>query len=128
MNTLINDIKRYNTLINKHTNKTGTREENVELLNLSNILAPVDIISVLIKQIDELQNTIEQMNKNCISIGLHESRINELESQFIISDIKPLKEVVQSYLEFAVKKNSGLKDRTAKLLKIDRKTLYKKIK
>lgn len=40
----------------------------------------------------------------------------------------PLEQVVQSYIEFAVKRNNGAKDKTAKEIGIDRKTLYKKFK
>lgn len=39
-----------------------------------------------------------------------------------------LDEVIQKYIEFAVEKNAGARDRTAKELGIDRKTLYKRIK
>lgn len=44
---------------------------------------------------------------------------------------KPLPElqvVVQKYIEFAVQRNGGAKDRTAKEIGIDRKTLYRKMK
>jgi two-component system, NtrC family, response regulator HydG len=39
-----------------------------------------------------------------------------------------LQEVVQKYIEFAVQRNGGAKDKTAKEIGIDRKTLYRKIK
>lgn len=39
-----------------------------------------------------------------------------------------LQEVVQKYIEFAVERNGGAKDRTAKEIGIDRKTLYRKMK
>ena len=39
-----------------------------------------------------------------------------------------LQEVVQKYIEFAVARNGGAKDRTAKEIGIDRKTLYRKMK
>lgn len=39
-----------------------------------------------------------------------------------------LEEVINKYLDFAVKKNDGARDRTAKAIGIDRKTLYKRIK
>lgn len=39
----------------------------------------------------------------------------------------PLQEVMQKYIEFAVAKNGGAKDKTARELGIDRKTLYKRI-
>lgn len=39
-----------------------------------------------------------------------------------------LQEVVQKYIEFAVSRNGGAKDKTAKEIGIDRKTLYRKMK
>lgn len=39
-----------------------------------------------------------------------------------------LQEVVQKYIEFAVQRNGGAKDKTAKEIGIDRKTLYRKMK
>jgi DNA-binding NtrC family response regulator len=39
-----------------------------------------------------------------------------------------LQDVIQKYIEFAVQCNGGAKDRTAREIGIDRKTLYKKIK
>lgn len=39
-----------------------------------------------------------------------------------------LQEVVQKYIEFAVHRNGGAKDKTAKEIGIDRKTLYRKMK
>jgi len=40
----------------------------------------------------------------------------------------PLQQIVQKYIEFAVSRNGGAKDRTAKEIGIDRKTLYRKMK
>lgn len=39
-----------------------------------------------------------------------------------------LNEIIQKYIRFALDKNSGLKDKTAKDLEIDRKTLYRRAK
>lgn len=39
-----------------------------------------------------------------------------------------LDEVINKYIEFAVKKNAGARDKTAKEIGIDRKTLYKRLK
>lgn len=44
------------------------------------------------------------------------------------NSLPELQEVIQRYIEFAVQRNGGAKDRTAKEIGIDRKTLYKKIK
>lgn len=42
--------------------------------------------------------------------------------------LPPLQEVVKKYIQFAVSRNGGAKDRTAKEIGIDRKTLYRKMK
>lgn len=39
-----------------------------------------------------------------------------------------LEDIIQRYIEFAVEKNGGARDKTAKEIGIDRKTLYKRIK
>lgn len=43
-------------------------------------------------------------------------------------DLPMLDEVVQKYIDFAVKTNLGAKDKTAKDIGIDRKTLYKRLR
>lgn len=55
-------------------------------------------------------------NKENVFILNHESILPKLE------------EVIVRYVEFAVRRNNGAKDSTAKELNIDRKTLYKKVK
>lgn len=42
--------------------------------------------------------------------------------------LPPLDDVIRKYIEFAVAKKGGARDRTAKELGIDRKTLYKRLK
>lgn len=42
--------------------------------------------------------------------------------------ILPLNELINKYIEFALKMNQGAKDRTAKDLGVDRKTLYRRVK
>lgn len=46
----------------------------------------------------------------------------------IQKNLLPLQYVVRKYIEFAVNRNGGAKDRTAKEIGIDRKTLYRKMK
>ncbi|PWU14258.1 MAG: sigma-54-dependent Fis family transcriptional regulator [Bdellovibrio sp.] len=57
----------------------------------------------------------------------HEIQAQDL---FCISERKivPLETVINSYIVYALKKNHGAKDRTARDLAIDRKTLYRRIK
>lgn len=52
-----------------------------------------------------------------------------LDTDFVVKldgHLLPLQDIVQKYIEFAVQLNGGGKDRTARDLGIDRKTLYKK--
>lgn len=45
-----------------------------------------------------------------------------------VADLPLLEDVIQKYIEFAINKNLGARDKTAKDIGIDRKTLYKRIK
>ena len=51
-------------------------------------------------------------------------------SRFFIADgtILPLNDLINKYIAFALKMNNGAKDRTAKDLGVDRKTLYRRVK
>lgn len=95
----------------------------------------------------ELENTIERA---MVLSEANEIRLQDFlpkSSEFILSTVSEkvnedpnifsincakylptLEEVVNKYLDFAVKKNDGARDRTAKAIGIDRKTLYKRIK
>ncbi len=44
------------------------------------------------------------------------------------SQLPSLDDIIHKYIEFAIKKNDGARDKTAKDIGIDRKTLYKRIK
>jgi DNA-binding NtrC family response regulator len=50
--------------------------------------------------------------------------------KFMVPDtrILPLNDLINKYIEFALKLNHGAKDRTAKELGVDRKTLYRRVK
>ncbi len=54
----------------------------------------------------------------------------ESQGKFVVPDTKilPLNELINKYIEFALKINNGAKDRTAKELGVDRKTLYRRVK
>ncbi|MCC7460181.1 MAG: sigma-54-dependent Fis family transcriptional regulator [Proteobacteria bacterium] len=43
-------------------------------------------------------------------------------------ELMTLNEIIQKYIQFALNKNSGMKDKTAKDLEIDRKTLYRRVR
>lgn len=61
--------------------------------------------------------------------GLNDGVI-DTRGKFMVSDSKilPLNELINKYIEFALKINNGAKDRTAKELGVDRKTLYRRVK
>lgn len=95
----------------------------------------------------ELENTIERAVVLCteseISLenfmphiaGL-KSEISNKNSEFeqdsfmieCSNQLATLDEVTQKYIEYAVKKNGGARDRTAREIGIDRKTLYKRLR
>lgn len=68
--------------------------------------------------------------------ALYFSKPNKESNTMSVSDftykieksLPSLQSVIQKYIEFAVQRNGGAKDRTAREIGIDRKTLYKKIK
>ena len=95
----------------------------------------------------ELENTIERAVALCktdeivlenfmpLAMGLNESNDKmdffSNENTFSLrytKNLPKLDEVIHRYLEFAVHKNGGARDKTAKEIGIDRKTLYKRIK
>jgi two-component system, NtrC family, response regulator HydG len=51
----------------------------------------------------------------------------DFEEGFMIGPIVPMEEMVKRYIQHALRKNGGAKEKTAKELGIDRKTLYRKI-
>ncbi len=77
----------------------------------------------------ELENFLPNLNY----LKANSERIENFDSEneFVVqySEALPtLDYVILKYVEFAVKKNNGAKDKTAKEIDIDRKTLYKKMK
>ena len=95
----------------------------------------------------ELENTIERAVVLCYDqiislehlvplthLHLRGSKINSestLKMNFVYnfeSTLPSLDQVVHSYIEFAIRHNHGAKDKTAKDIGIDRKTLYKKMR
>ena len=91
----------------------------------------------------ELENTVERAVVLCnvaeislenflpLSLNLNSKDSVEEKNVFRIScedQLPVLEEVIQKYIEFAVKQNLGARDKTAKEIGIDRKTLYKRLK
>lgn len=63
-----------------------------------------------------------------VDSSLHPMMSLERKGGFNQTELCPLDELVKKYIEFALDKNGGAKEATAKMLGIDRKTLYRKIK
>lgn len=94
----------------------------------------------------ELENTIERavVLSNTSEISLdniiplssgtddeNQSQFESSSNNFVVnyaSELPTLDEVIHKYVQFAVDKNNGARDKTAKEIGIDRKTLYKKLK
>ncbi len=94
----------------------------------------------------ELENSVEravvmatdpQIEASNFLLGQVPSFENALESHQLSEEdfhikysgkLLTVEEIVQRYIEYAVDKNGGAKDKTAKELDIDRKTLYKRFK
>lgn len=90
----------------------------------------------------ELENTIERVvalsststirAEEVISL-YQEKNINKTESDFSFSNqiytkILTMEEMINSYVQFVLKSNHGVKEKTARDLQIDRKTLYRRLK
>ncbi|MES3038220.1 MAG: sigma-54 dependent transcriptional regulator [Bdellovibrionota bacterium] len=90
----------------------------------------------------ELENTIERavilspgptIQPQDLSFYEMPKNVKQASESFNIEEVGEkgllsLDEVVKSYIRFALKKNNGAKEKTAKDIKIDRKTLYRKLK
>ena len=109
----------------------NTWKGNVRELENSIERAVVMCTTTTIQLSDFLIYSSEEGLLNSESVGLSAT---EAESGVQIFRLKvqktlpELQEVVQKYIEFAVSRNGGAKDRTAKEIGIDRKTLYRKMK
>lgn len=95
----------------------------------------------------ELENTIERAVVLCDSLEIKDTDLNSPvsdaastnedadlrktdENKFCISHLGKLpnlEDVINTYITYAIKRNGGAKDRTAKEIGIDRKTLYKRM-
>lgn len=74
--------------------------------------------------------TVEELNSTPVAFIESNDMTMQSEGDFLVhlnGSLLPLQEVMQKYIEFAVAKNGGAKDKTARELGIDRKTLYKRI-
>lgn len=74
--------------------------------------------------------TLEELNCAPTNFSENTEQVSHDENDFVVKlgeALLPLQEIVQKYIEYAVAKNGGAKDKTARELGIDRKTLYKRI-
>jgi two-component system, NtrC family, response regulator HydG len=91
----------------------------------------------------ELENSVERAVVLCneteialenfmpLSMSLEPAANDSDEKYFSVkykNELPSLDEVIHQYIEFAVQKNDGAKDKTARALGIDRKTLYKRMR
>jgi DNA-binding NtrC family response regulator len=77
--------------------------------------------------------SLEHFMPHLSGLGADESQLDEnfgdnIFSVRFVNELPPLDEVVHRYIEFAVEKNGGARDKTAKQIGIDRKTLYKRLR
>ncbi len=135
-------LKKY-TLINESTATDFSREAkkyllenswkgNVRELENSVERAVVMCTTPVIQLSDFLVANSEPGSEANNSFAFFEAEVDPDSSEVFALKVQKalpeLQEVIQRYIEFAVHRNGGAKDRTAKEIGIDRKTLYKKMK
>ena len=129
--TLVNNFptKEFSEVAKKflieNTWKGNVRElENcVERAVVMCTASTIQLSDFLISEVDE----VSQPESNTLSAADVENGVQIFKLK-VQKNLPELQEVVQRYIEFAVGRNGGAKDRTAKEIGIDRKTLYRKMK
>jgi two-component system response regulator HydG len=83
----------------------------------------------VVMSINDVVNVQHILPTDCDTNYVETKNDNSVDSFMVrfCGELTPLQEVVQRYIEYAVELNDGAKDKTAKELGIDRKTLYKKM-
>lgn len=92
------------------------------------VMCKTDVLELNDFLLDSSQELIEidvEPKENKTKIALAHAEVFKVGMQ---KSLLPLEKVVQEYIEFAINRNGGAKDRTAKEIGIDRKTLYRKMK
>lgn len=101
-----------------HNWKGNVRElentiERAVVLSTQNVLQQSDLI---LEQLQSFNSTqLGNFSNQEFPIGMN-------------GKLLTLNEIIQKYIHFALEKNNGLKDKTAKDLEIDRKTLYRRVR
>lgn len=75
--------------------------------------------------LEDITHTAYEMTPMC-NVESSDSTLSCFSIQ-CAEQLPPLKVVIQKYIEFAVQKKNGARDKTAKEIGIDRKTLYKRL-
>lgn len=104
---------------------TSIKSENISDEAIKNgacdfIIKPINL--------SQLHISIERALSISKMAGGATENVEEFFNLKVDNSLLPLEEVVKKYIEFAVVRNGGAKDRTAKEIGIDRKTLYRKMK
>lgn len=99
-------------------------ENSVERAVVMSTSPLIELSDFLLSTPDRTEPSIETPFQSKVEVE-NGTRVFKLRVQ---KSLPVLQEVVQKYIEFAVARNGGAKDRTAKEIGIDRKTLYRKMK
>lgn len=122
-------VKGYTKAATEYLLKNRWRGNVRELENVVEravVLCKSTAIDVSDLKFEEETRLLEQAG-----IGFSESQAGiDDQNRFVVPDSKilPLNDLINKYIEFALKINNGAKDRTAKELGVDRKTLYRRVK
>jgi two-component system, NtrC family, response regulator HydG len=101
--------------------------ERAVVLAKQNEIQVEDMISIQTDDLMMTQSSLEPTSEQKISETNYSPE--DLFSVFIPNNhLLPLENIICKYIDFAVHRNGGAKDKTARDLFIDRKTLYKKLK
>ena len=94
--------------------------------NVRELENKVECATVLCPQSCITMEHVFSQNDESLFASSHQFRSEDEFKVLIGEELRPLSEIVQLYIDFAVARNGGAKDRTARDLGIDRKTLYKR--
>ncbi len=97
----------------------GNVRELENTIERAAVLADGELIDL--NDLDSMESRIPMANKTPEGFSEGDFHIT------LDGSLLPLQEVTQKYIEFAVNRNGGAKDKTARDLQIDRKTLYRRI-
>ncbi|MDH4468954.1 MAG: sigma-54 dependent transcriptional regulator [Bacteriovoracaceae bacterium] len=94
---------------------------------LSNV-AQISLENFLPQNYREVEIVKQELPNSNLNLKLNENEDENVFQIKYLDQLPTLDDVIQKFIEFAVCKNGGAKDKTAKDIGIDRKTLYKRFK